>query len=249
VVQKIGRRSVTPKRSNWISKFGFLFSILGDNLLISVNPSALVPMYKSIRSLPSLWARNCKQIKGRGIMSVIAALCSTRTGTAWIGSDTMACSGTLRQDSGPKWVIRRPWAVGVAGHLRTINVISESADELLGNLSSPHDFAQRVRDLLRADGYREVKDDEVGPLQFGQMLMLARPDKSWTIGADFSVLELPADRLWAEGSGRDLVLGAAFGLQCTGMKHSDSEIVERALEAAILWDVSCGGIPWCAELS
>ncbi len=32
--------------------------------------------------------------------------------------------------------------------------------------------------------------------------MLAHPDGVWSIGADFSILPVPAGVFWAEGSGR-----------------------------------------------
>lgn len=180
-------------------------------------------------------------------MSVVATLCSSRTGTTWIGSDTMVCSGNIRRIIGPKWVVRWPWAVGIAGHLRTINVVRQCTGELLENLSDAYEFAERAREFLRKDGYHDAKDNE-GPLNFGQMLMLARPDKAWAVGTDFSVLELPVDTLWAEGSGRELALGAAYGLQCAGSTLPERNILEHALEAAILHDATCGGNAWSAEL-
>jgi hypothetical protein len=78
--------------------------------------------------------------------------------------------------------------------------------------------------------------------------MLARPDRTWAVGADFSVLELPVDTLWAEGSGREIALGAAYGLQSTDSKLSEGSILQRAVEAAILYDAACGGDAWSAEL-
>lgn len=180
-------------------------------------------------------------------MSVVAALCSSRTGTTWIGSDTMVCSGSIRRIIGPKWVVHWPWAVGIAGHLRTINVVRDNAGELLDDLSDAYEFAERVREFLRKDGYHDAKDNE-GPVQFGQMLMLARPDRAWAVGTDFSVMELPFDTLWAEGSGRELALGAAYGLQRAGSSLPEKDILEHALGAAILYDTNCGGTAWSVEL-
>ena len=80
-------------------------------------------------------------------MSVIAALTCSTSGSTWIGSDTLMCSATLRQIVGPKWIRHRPWALGVAGHLRALNLFQYHAAELLGDLSHPFDFATRAREL------------------------------------------------------------------------------------------------------
>jgi len=180
-------------------------------------------------------------------MSVIAAIASSKSRLTWIGSDTMVCSGELKLINGPKWIVREPWAVGVAGHLRTINVFHHHANELLGNLPDPYEFSRRARDLLKSDGYGEGKDTD-GPPQFGQMILLARPAAVWTVGADFSVMPLPEGKLWAEGSGRDLAIGAAHALLSVHGGLSERDVVRHAVEAAIIHDSNCGGSPWIAEL-
>jgi ATP-dependent protease HslVU (ClpYQ) peptidase subunit len=181
-------------------------------------------------------------------MSVIAAICSSRTASTWLASDTVSSSGNLHLVVGPKWIMRHSWGVGVAGHLRTINVFQQHADELLKDLSDPYEFARRARDLLTADGYRSGKDD-AGPCEFGQMLMLANTRSVWTIGADFSLTEVPADSLWAEGSGRELAIGAAHALQATVSDISAKDLIRLAVETAVARDVGCGGSAWIAELA
>jgi ATP-dependent protease HslVU (ClpYQ) peptidase subunit len=181
-------------------------------------------------------------------MSVIAAISSSKFGSTWIGSDTMVCSGELKLTNGPKWIVREPWAAGVAGHLRTINVLQHHADELLRNLPDAYEFSRRARDLLKLDGYGEGKDTD-GPPQFGQMIILARPAAVWTVGADFSVMPIPMDKLWAEGSGRDLAIGAAHALLSVNAGISERDVVRHAVETAIIYDSNCGGSPWLAELA
>lgn len=180
-------------------------------------------------------------------MSVIAAISSGRSGSTWIASDTMVCSGNLRQIIGPKWVVHEPWAVGIAGHLRTINVFRHHAEELLGNLADAYEFADRARALLKSDGFGETKESD-GPPQFGQMMILARPDVVWTVGTDFSVMPLPADKLWAEGSGRDLAIGAAHALLSVQSELPEEAVVQHAVETAIAYDSICGGSVWLKEL-
>jgi hypothetical protein len=104
-------------------------------------------------------------------------------------------------------------------------VFYRRADELLGNLSDPYDFARRARAFLRTDGNRDSKEED-GPSRLRQMLVLARQDWSRAVGSDFSALELPVDTLWAEGSGPEIALGAAYGCRA--------------------WTASCRTAAWCA---
>lgn len=176
-------------------------------------------------------------------MSVIAAVQVAHEGPTWIGSDTLVTSGNLRLELGTKWIVRGEWAIGVAGHMRAINVIDHQASQLLSDVSGPYVLADRLRNLLQQDGFR-AGTEEHGPLEFGQSLMLAHRNGVWGIGADFSTIALPPGRLWAEGSGRDLAIGAAHALAVCGVPPSPDEILRRALETAIMFDVGCGGRPW-----
>ena len=180
-------------------------------------------------------------------MSVIAAICSSKSGSTWIASDTNVCTANLKQDIGPKWIVRNPWAVGVAGHLRTINVFRQHADELLRDLPDAYEFATRARDVLKSDGYGDGKEGD-GPFRLGQMLILARPDAIWAVGADFSVMQLPADKLWAEGSARDLAIGAAHALVTVHAGLAEKEVIRHAVATGILYDSTCGGDPWLKEI-
>lgn len=180
-------------------------------------------------------------------MSVIAALHDKRSRSTWIGSDTLCCAGDLKLPFGPKWVVRRPWAIGIAGHLRGINLIDQHASELVQAVSGPYQLAERLRDLLKRDGFREGAEER-SPMEFGQTLMLARPDGVWTLGSDFSTVALPPDRLWAEGSGRDLAIGAAHVLLTRSAVPAPAEVVSCAIETAVAFDIGCGGEAWVFEL-
>lgn len=182
-------------------------------------------------------------------MSVIAAMTCSATGSTWIGSDTLMCSATLRQIVGPKWIRHSPWALGVAGHLRALNLFQHNAAELLGNLDGPFEFAGRARELLKADGFTTETNGSGGPIVYGQMLILARPGAVWAIAADFSVMALAPDRLWAEGSGRELAVGAGHALVNSGFDLAADDIVRRAVETAIAYETSCGGEAWVDRLT
>ncbi|MBI4183010.1 MAG: hypothetical protein HY521_03300 [Proteobacteria bacterium] len=180
-------------------------------------------------------------------MSVIVALCDPRSGGTWIGSDTLVWSGEIKQEFGPKWFVREPWAMGAVGHVRTANVVERQAGDLLRDLADAFEFARRVREALRSDGFHDQEDSR-GPAEFGQTLMLASAAGVWTIGSDFSVISVPRGRPWAEGSGRELALGAAHALLSLPEPPSAEAVVRAAIGAAIAYDGACGGQPWLARL-
>lgn len=144
-------------------------------------------------------------------MSVILAYCASPRATTWIASDTMAMSGNLRLDCGTKWILHGRWAAGVAGFLRSANLLEEGKARLLDGLDGPMDFADRAQQLFRSDGYREEHEDR-GPPNFGQAMLLATPGQAWIVGGDFSIAEIPHGRVWAEGSGREIAIGAGHAL-------------------------------------
>ena len=187
-----------------------------------------------------------RPIEGR--MTVLAAMHCSHSRSTWLASDTASSSGDLRLLVGPKWIVRGPWALGVAGHLRTMNLFEHHADSLFADLQGAYDFSQKARDLLRADGYVSAKED-TGPLEFGQALMLAHATGVWTVGSDFSFSPIPADTFWAEGSGRDLAIGAAHALNAASIAVPAREVVRLAVEAALAYDFLCGGPAWIAELT
>jgi ATP-dependent protease HslVU (ClpYQ) peptidase subunit len=69
------------------------------------------------------------------------------------------------------------------------------------------------------------------------------------VGPDFSVTPIADDTLWAEGSGRELAIGAAHALQRMRAETQAREIVRAAIETAISWDTQCGGTAWLAEIT
>ncbi|MBW8269288.1 hypothetical protein [Caldovatus aquaticus] len=173
-------------------------------------------------------------------------------GGTWVGSDTVVCADNIRHAFGPKWVVRAPWAIGVAGHLRAANVLFRGAETLLEGLSGPDEFALRARALLQADGFRGGAEER-GPLDLAQTLLLARPGGVWAIGADFSILPVPAGTVWAEGSGREVALGAGHALlraaEAEGRRVDGAAVLRHTLETAIALDITCGGEAWIRELA
>lgn len=155
-------------------------------------------------------------------------------GTVWIGSDTQANNADTVVGPVEKWIIRKPWAVGVAGNWRTLNVLQANADDLFDGLAGAYDFTCRARGLLERDGFNA--EQNVGPKEWGQEMILAHPGGVWSVCNSFSIVEVPEGQVWADGSGRAYALGASFA--CKG---SAKERVRTAVKAAIRYSSACGG--------
>lgn len=181
-------------------------------------------------------------------MSVVVALRAKDGRSTWIGSDTMVTGGNLKQEYGPKWLLRSPWGIGVAGHLRTVNLVERNIDPLLLDLKDAYDFALRVREAMSSDGYR-ANTDEFGPQAFGGAIILAKAGGAWVIGSDFSITPIAPGGGWAEGSGREVTMGALHALLSLSPGVDPEDIVTRALQAAMALDVNCGGQAWVRQLA
>ena len=181
-------------------------------------------------------------------MSVIVVLRASDGRSTWVGSDTLICGGNLKQDYGPKWVIRAPWAIGVAGHLRTVNLIEQNIEGLTGNLKGAYEFALRAREIMKSDGY-QGDPEERGPVAFGGTLILTNSTGAWVIGSDFSITTISPGTAWAEGSGREIALGAIHALQSLQTVLAPDDVLRRAIDAAMALDINCGGHPWVHEVS
>lgn len=186
-------------------------------------------------------------------MTIIAAIRDPLSDTTWIGSDTRGCRGSIYSDVGFKWVRYGEWAVGNSGNLRAQNVMMAHAEELFVGLSGAYLFTTRARRLLKEDGFDRDKYSFSEDLN--QSMILAHPKGLWSIGSDFSIVEVPAGVLWAEGSGREFALGAFHALQATRLGFDDmtqfmpeslrteigENLVRKSIEAAIAYDTGCGG--------
>jgi ATP-dependent protease HslVU (ClpYQ) peptidase subunit len=181
-------------------------------------------------------------------MSVIAVLRTSDGSSTWVGSDTLVCNGCLKQDFGPKWIVHEPWAIGVAGHLRTVNLIERNIETLAGGLKDAYEFASRARDAMKSDGYHG-DTDERGPIGFGGTLVLASAAGAWVIGSDFSITPIAPGAAWAEGSGREIALGAIHALQSLQVRLAPDDILRRAIDAAMALDMNCGGRTWVQQVA
>lgn len=183
-------------------------------------------------------------------MTVIAAI--HEQGETWIGSDTQALIAAYRPEiTGAKWVSVDDVAVAVAGDLRTLNIIQEHPDRLLGDLSGPFAFVERLRVLLAEFGYdaKPYQDTDRTP-NFGGPLLFADKTRVCDICPEFSVVEAVPGSMVARGSGQDYALGVFFALSAARILAGDgpAHVLRQAIAAAIKYDTGCGGEPWIHRL-
>ena len=182
-------------------------------------------------------------------MTVIVALPEPQFGRTWIGSDRMTINCFDRRFAlgGGKWVTRAPWAVGVSGAVRTLNLLDHEGDRIFAQANGPMDFTKAARAVLEEHGYKP-NDHGSGVLSIKQCLLLARPGRLWEVDGDWSVVKQRPGELWACGSGADNALGVGFALrdQCPWTAR---EILLVAIDAAKEYDRDCGGEPWIACLT
>lgn len=183
-------------------------------------------------------------------MTVICAIHDR--GETWIGSDTQALIAAYRPEiSGPKWVSLNGVAVAAAGDLRTLNIIQEHPDRLLGDLLGPFAFVERLRALLAEFGYdaKPYGDTERAP-NFGTSLLFADETQVCDICPEFSVAEAMPGSMAARGSGQDYALGVFFALYAAGILTGEgpAHVLRQAIAAAIKYDTGCGGEPWAQRL-
>lgn len=171
-------------------------------------------------------------------MTTICAMYDPEGGV-WIGSDSMASNcGTVMRGV-EKWIVRAPWAVGIAGDMRAINLVNREAEKIFADDPAVMTLVDRIRDVLRYDEFGSIDDNDGGAKNFGQQMILARPGGIWSVGAGFDVVPIPVGELWADGSGRGFALGAGEALRGRGLPRGS--VMRRALEAALRYDKNSGG--------
>jgi ATP-dependent protease HslVU (ClpYQ) peptidase subunit len=167
-------------------------------------------------------------------MTVIVAGRDPDKGVTWIASDRQSTAGGLVMYNTPKWAVCKPWAVGIAGSLRALNVVQAHADDLFNGLAGAFDFSCRVRGVLEQDGFNF--DQQMGPRGCGSSMVLAHAGGVWSICDTFSVEPIPDGEVWADGDGARFAIGAAYAAKGT-MK----ERVRIAAKTAIRFADGCGG--------
>lgn len=171
-------------------------------------------------------------------MTIICAHVDQIRQVTWLGSDTQAHNGEIRETCGGKWTCYAGWAVGSSGDLRAINLARRHIHEIVAS-QDPYDIAAALRGVLEDDGYERT--DKGGAVGFGQYFMIATAGRLWSVGIDFSLLEI--EDFYADGCGRELGFGAWHALHTQRLSGGE-QIVRAALAAACAYHVNCGGRPW-----
>ena len=171
-------------------------------------------------------------------MSVICAL--HENGTTWIGSDTQTQDGGMVEYCGPKWVVSKNWAVGIAGDLRTLTLIENCKRSIFSaNRTSVFQVAQAIKNLITEDGYQSNSD--YGAQTQGSEFIIASKNNVWSLCQSFAIVGYQEGQLVAQGSGCGLAYGADFVAQDI---FEPKERMEYAINAAIAKTTSCGGECW-----
>lgn len=170
-------------------------------------------------------------------MTIICAHVDPIRQVTWLGSDTLTFNGDIREHCGSKWTCHAGWAVASSGTLRTGNVVRRHIAEIVAS-ADPYEIASALRSVLADDGYE--RHEKGGQIDFGDNFMLATAGRLWSVGTDFSVLEV--NDFYADGCGRELGLGAWHALHT--QRLSGEQVVRAALAAAGAYHVHCGGPPW-----
>lgn len=166
-------------------------------------------------------------------MTTLVAL--QQDGEVWVGSDSQC---TDRDIIIPvimdKWVVKRPWAIGVCGAIRAIDVMRERAPKFLTPKAKPAAIIEAVREALIEDGFTGGNDSGIG---FNASFVLAH--KRYGVistGNSFDASPVIEGCLYADGSGRELAFGA--GAAFVG---SAEDRCRTALEIACRFDAGSGG--------
>lgn len=177
-------------------------------------------------------------------MTTLVALHIDGKGT-WIGSDRML-TGSVKSEVQSKWAVHpNGFAIGTAGAARALNILEVECDTLLQGRPPPNEFIRRLRAVLEGHGYVPMVESP-GPQIWGQDFLLASPNGIWAIDPALFIHHVPANKLWAEGSGRDYAFGAGYMTE----GHEDPLFrVTSALDAAANFDDATGSGAWVAHLS
>lgn len=169
-------------------------------------------------------------------MTVIVAL--RQHGETWIGADSQRSFGNIRVTPVQKLVIFGDMALGSAGYERTQALVRRNVGKVFAD-SDPFLIGQRIRDLVKEDGYQGGlgRDEHNGPLGYGCDMILATQAGVFFFAEDFTPTEIPTGTLWAAGSGMEYAIGAGNALD---FNFSAEQRIKSALGVACRFDKGCG---------
>jgi ATP-dependent protease HslVU (ClpYQ) peptidase subunit len=157
-------------------------------------------------------------------MTVIAAL--SFNGDISIGSNTgytLAHDSVMDNGVAP-WVLFQDWALGFTGSMLALNVCRSGLESLTDKLTTEGDVITEVGKILTEYDIG-TKNSGDPTWSYGVWCILAHNSgKIWDLDESLSLGPIPANKLWARGSGEKYALGAAHALISSGSCPISSRI-------------------------
>ena len=144
-----------------------------------------------------------------------------------------------------KWQSVGRWSWGACGSSRLHQLIARDPRVLVGD--DPYSIADRIRDLVKEDGYQSY-EDKGGPLYWSDESLLARRGAIWKLCSDYTVLPIPVGTLAVVGSGLSYALGADQAMLLQSKPPKGRKRVLRSVEVAMSLDYYSGGDLWSRTL-
>lgn len=172
----------------------------------------------------------------------MTVVCAWRRGPdVWIASDSrMASGGGFVPPVGVrKWHAINGWHIGHAGAWR-FDALLRSKPHKFDVHSTVYEVADHLRHLI-IDDHWKAREPESGPLNLHQEFLLIAPDSHvYEVGPAGGVTDMEEEFV-AIGSGYDYAYGAVFALSAIGEATNPAIALRVAVQAAIKFDVGCGG--------
>lgn len=160
-----------------------------------------------------------------------------------LGSDSrVTYSNGPKYDLGNKWRLLRSKGskfsiyIGCAGSARLDSLIMANS-KLIEGATSAFEIGDFIKRAVITDAWKEEKDEGGEPQNYDIDILIIFKNNIYRVGSDFSVVQIPDFTFVAIGSGESFALGAAYVSRNKGGK----ELLRTALQAAINYDVNCGG--------
>lgn len=178
-------------------------------------------------------------------MTIACAL--IHDGETWLGSDRQTTLGDRERALGaPKWCIRsdRGAAAVTSGQGAYGAILRRHAEWLLK--LDVNEFWVAFTNDIKASGHGP-KINEDGVAEYAMDVLCVHPGYIWHISG-VGCIRLVGEPYYASGSGDPYALGAFLALRSYDLGLTGENIVQSAVEAAIRYDIRCGGEPWVEKL-
>lgn len=160
-----------------------------------------------------------------------------------IGSDSRVTYSTgTKYDLGNKWRVLKSKGskysiyIGCAGSARLDNLIISNS-KLIEAATSAFEIGDLIKKSVIADAWKEEKDEGGEPQNYEIDILIIYKHNIYRIGSDFSVVQIPDFTFVSIGTGESFALGAAYATR----NKNGKELMRTAIQAAINYDVNCGG--------